>query len=118
MLLGGILGPLLAEDGFTVDRTSQTRDGGVDFVAQRPPVGDRGADSLAVEYKHLRGRSVGLAELHQLLGAAIDIGASHAMLVTTSRFNSAIRAGLRANAPVSIELMDIDALRSWVARLE
>lgn len=40
------------------------------------------------------------------------------MLVTNSRFTFAAREALRRSVPVGIELLDIDALRSWVGRLE
>lgn len=117
-LLGEILQPLLAEGGYAVEAVGDRRELGMDFVARKSSSGQTGGDSIAVEYKHVRAGSVGISDVHRLLGAAIAMGAPRAMLVTNSKFSSSVRDAFRKSTPVNIELMDLDALRSWVGRLE
>ena len=114
-----LLEPLLGQAGYTLEKTMPlARDRGYDFVARKNATGGASTDELLIEYKHLRRSSIGAGEVRQLLGAAVLAGASRAMLVTNARFTYAAREAIRVTAPVAIELVDIDALRSWVGRLE
>lgn len=118
-LLGEILQPLLADGGYSIEATGTRRDLGVDFLAKKGTSAETDDDTIAVEYKHFRrGSSVGTSEVFRLLGAATVAGMSRAMLVTNSRFSAAARDAIRRCTPVEIELMNLDALRSWVGRLE
>lgn len=118
-LLGEILQPLLADGGYSIEATGARTDLGVDFLARKGRSAETDDDTIAVEYKHFRrGSSVGTSEVFRLLGAATVAGMSRAMLVTNSRFSAAARDAIRRRTPVEIELMDLDALRSWVGRLK
>lgn len=117
-LLGQILEPLLADSGYRIEPVGHRRDTGVDFLANKNSSGELEADSIAVEYKHIRHGSVGIADVHRVLGAAMSMGISRAMVVTNARFSFEARETLRRSTPVEVELMDLDALRSWIGRLE
>jgi len=117
-LMGEILEPLLEEDGYAIQSTGQQRDLGVDFIAHKPTVNGQGSERLAIEYKHFAQRAVGVDTVHRVLGAAQSMGIPRALLVTNSRFTFAAREAVRRNTPIGIELLDIDALRSWIGRIE
>jgi restriction endonuclease Mrr len=118
-LLAEVLSPLLEQDGYQVNYTGNTgRDHGVDFVANKLAVGDFPADTIGIEYKHSYAKAVGAETVHRILGASISAGFSRGMIVTNSRFTFAAREAIRRQAHMQIELLDIDALRAWVSRIE
>ena len=116
--LCGILTPLLEEDGYQVDRTPPTRDRGLDFTAVRGATDEAEETTLGIEYKHYRQRSVGVKTVHQVLGASLTRGFSRAMVITNSRFTRAAHELVHRSVPVELELLDIDALKAWWARIE
>ena len=117
-IMGEILEPLLTEDGYNITSVGKQRDLGVDFIAKKSAPENSQENEIAIEYKHYRQGAVGTEAVHRILGAAISSGFSRAMLVTNSRFTYAAREALRRSTPVGVELIDLDALRSWVSRLE
>ncbi len=117
-LMGELLEPLLQEDGYAVQHTGHQRDLGIDFIAQKPLVNDEGLEQIAIEYKHFPQKAVGVDVVHRVFGAAQSMGIPRALLVTNSRFTFAAREAVRRNTPIGIELLDIDALRSWIGRIE
>jgi restriction system protein len=117
-LMGEILEPLLKEDGYAIQYTGQQRDLGVDFIAQKPLVNGQVGEQIAIEYKHFKQSAIGGDTVYRLLGAAQSMGIPRALLVTNSRFTFAAREAVRRNTPIGIELLDIDALRSWIGRIE
>lgn len=117
-LMGEILEPLLAEDGYAILPVGNQRDLGVDFIARKANSDGQNADEIAIEYKHFRQSAIGTEAVHRVLGATLSMGLSRAMLITNSRFTYAARESLRRNTPIGIELLDLDGLRSWVGRLE
>lgn len=117
--LAQLLEPLLRQAGYVLEKSApDPRDRGYDFVARKSAANEWGADELVIEYKHYRQPAIGVDHVWRLLGTAVVSGVARAMLVTNSRFTQAAREAIRRTAPVSIELVDIDALRSWVGRLE
>lgn len=117
-LMGEILRPLLSEDDYAIQAVGHQRDLGIDFIARKERYGEQNPEEIAIEYKHFRQGAVGVNAVHRVLGAAMSMGLSRAMLVTNSRFTYAARETLRRSSPVGIELLDIDALRSWIGRIE
>jgi restriction system protein len=117
-LMGEILEPLLKEDGYAIQYIGQQKDLGVDFIAQKPPVNGQNGEQIAIEYKHFKQIAIGGDTVHRVLGAAQSMGIPRALLVTNSRFTFAAREAVRRNTPTGIELLDIDALRSWIGRIE
>jgi restriction system protein len=117
--LAQLLEPLLRQAGYVLEESALApRDRGYDFVARRSAGIELGADELVIEYKHYRQAAIGVDQVRRLLGAAVMSGVTRAMLVTNTRFTQAAREAIRMAAPVALELIDIDALRSWVGRLE
>jgi len=115
-VMGQVLDPLLAEDGYTVEVPNGTRDNGIDFLARKKGSLNPTADAIGIEYKHYRSQ-VGSNVVRSLIGAAVVMGINRVMLVTNSRFSHSAHELIRHNAPLRVELMDIDALRSWVERI-
>lgn len=116
--MGEILVPLLAEDGYSIQAVGDQRDFGVDFIARKDKHEEQFPEEIAIEYKHYRKAAVGLDVVHRVLGAAMSMGLSRAMVITNSRFTYAAREAIRRSSPVGVELLDIDALRSWIGRIE
>ncbi|PRP71004.1 endonuclease [Chromobacterium amazonense] len=117
-IVSKILSPLLFEEGYTIELASELQDFGIDFIARKGTAGTSGVDEIAIEYKHYRQGVVSAETVHRILNSASNAGISRAMLVTNSRFTYAAREALRRSAPVDIELIDLDSLRSWIGRLE
>ena len=117
-LLLGILIPMLGEDGYQVQQTVPGRDSGVDFLAQRRESSAFQGATLAIEYKHRARRPVGMDAIRQVLGAAVIGGFDRAMVVCNTRFSAAARATAERELPLRVELIDLDALKAWWARIE
>lgn len=113
-----ILKPLLADAGYRIERTGERRDFGMDFVAERDATDEAPSDSIAIEYKHMRSRAVGIEAVHRILGAVVSAGINRAMVVTNARFTFAARESIRQSTPSQVDLLDVDELRSWVGRLQ
>ena len=118
-LLMGVLQPLLAEDGYKVSRTPSFNDGGMDFLAKRPPSADHQEQILGIEFKYYRsGRSVGVENVRHLIGVAMLHELDRAILLVNTRFTKAARDIVRREMPFEVELVDLDSLRAWADRLE
>lgn len=110
-ILGDIITPLLAEEGYEVKQTPARMDGGVDFVGSSPK------EKIAIEYKHYKG-AVGTDAVRNFIGASVINSFDRALLVTSSKFTKAALDSAQTNLPFKLELIDIDALRSWIDRVE
>jgi HJR/Mrr/RecB family endonuclease len=118
-LMMEILEPLLGEDGYTTTKVFEAHHAGFDFVAEKPADGVSGSCSIGIEQKHYRRTSsVDADVVARVLSAATPLGLDRGMLVVNSRFTLAAREMARREAPVRIELVDIDALKAWAARIE
>lgn len=73
-LMGEILKPLLAEDGYSLRAAGDQRDSGIDFIARKDYCRETAADEIVIEYKHFRQRAVGVDVVHRVLGAAMSMG--------------------------------------------
>lgn len=118
-LLMDVLQPLLAEDGYEVSRSPSTRDGGLDFLAQRAPTADHQRQTLGIEFRYYRpGRAVGVEQVRQLIGAAVLNELDRAILLVNTQFTKAARDAVRRDMPFEVELVDLNSLRAWADRLE
>ncbi|WP_217909224.1 restriction endonuclease [Vibrio vulnificus] len=113
--LGDILIPLLNEDGYDVVQTPIRGDIGVDFLAEKQ-FGDY-TEQVGIEYKHYKS-VVGVDVVRRLLGTTFTHNFDRLMLVTKSRFSKGALELANSNLPIKLELIDIDALRSWVQRAD
>jgi HJR/Mrr/RecB family endonuclease len=107
-ILMNILGPLLAEDKYSISPTARTRDGGFDIIASRPPSSDYQANSIGIQQKHYRSGAPIRPELvRELLGAAVLQELDRAMLVINTRFTRSAREIVRRNLPIQLELIGL-----------
>ena len=113
-----VLQPLLMEDGYDVTQTSP-RSEGLDFVANRPPSAKYQGQMLGVQFKYYgSGKTVGVAEVRALIGAAMLRELDRAILLVNTQFTKAARDAVRREMPFEVELVDLDSLRAWLDRLE
>lgn len=116
-LLKDVLEPLLKEDGYVLKEQVRIADHGFDFIAEKESESSLSSESIGIEYKHYK-NPVQANAVNQVLGSSIVAGLGRAMLVTNSRFSSNARSSLKRKLPLKLELMDLDALLSWIARVE
>jgi len=116
-VMAEILAPLLDDAGYRIERTGEEPDLGMDFLATRKEPSDGPPESIAIEYKHVRSKVVGIDVVHRILGAAVSAGINRAMVVTNARFTHGAHESIRRSTPAQVDLLDIDALRSWLGRL-
>jgi restriction system protein len=117
-LLMEVLDPLLAEDGYEVHRTPSVRDGGIDFLANRPATPSYQGQTLGIEFKYYQsGRPVGVSEVRGLIGAAMLHELDRAILLVNTQFTKAARDAVRREMPFEVELVDLDSLCAWADRL-
>lgn len=117
-VLARVLRPLLAVDEIELVERNEPNDAGIDFVARRLRE-ERSTPFLGVEYKHRgAGRPLGIADVHQVLGMAASGAFERVMLIGRFGFTKdAVNAAKHSN-PVAVELVDLDGLDAWVARVE
>lgn len=109
-----ILATLLGIDGFSVTHTGGPGDQGIDFLAEKND------QKIAIQQKHYsnRNRSIGISVLHQMLGSMIVQKINRVIMVSNTKFSKQARDFVSQNLPISFELIDIDALKAWGARLK
>lgn len=117
-LLLDILGPLLQEEGYQLSRTGERRNGGLDFIASRGMTSDHEETSIAIEYKHRKKSSVSVEVIRKILGHYFMQGFTRAMVVSNTRFTKKAWEAVHRSMPIEIELIDIDSLKAWWARID
>ena len=114
-----VLQPLLTEDGYEVSQTPRLFDRGLDFLAKRSATQDYEAQTLGIEFKYYSSSSaVGVDQVRQLIGTALLNEIDRAILLVNTRFTNAARYLVQRELPLQLELVDLDALRAWAARLQ
>jgi HJR/Mrr/RecB family endonuclease len=118
-LMMEILVPLLCEDGYTTTKIFEARHAGFDFIAEKPANQFSGSCSIGIEQKHYhRDSSVGVDVVTQVLNSATPLGIDRVILVVNTQFTQAACELARREAPVRVELLDINALKAWASRIE
>lgn len=109
-----LVAELFAVHGFAVELTKRSRDGGVDIFAVRRDI----VSSLyVVQCKRYRAeRRVEVAEVRRLLGVRADLGATKAVIATTSQFTAPARQ-LEQRHRWELELKDHDELAHLLGAL-
>jgi len=111
-----LIAELLRLNGFDVELTPETRDGGFDILAIRHE-NFFGKLKFIVECKkYAQDRPVTIEPVRSLLGVAHSYRAHKALLVTTSRFTKDAQTFATENS-THIELRDYIALRDWLGQL-
>src|SRR5439155_10546110 len=118
-VLARVLEPLLALERFTVSDAEPGRDEGVDLVARRSEAEGADAEYLGIQYKHHGlGRPIEIDAVHQIVGAQTSGPYDRLMLIARFGFTpSGIELAHRVD-PVSIELLDLNGIEGWIARIE
>jgi len=116
-LAAEILAPLLAEDGYNVKLTSHSRDDGFDLRAGVSANSSYQANSIGIQVKRFR-RPIPVESIRSLMGAGVLQGLDRVMLVSPSGFTSAAKRIAARDLPIQIELIDIEALKTWIGRIE
>lgn len=108
-----ILETLLGFEGFSVIHTGGFNDQGIDFLAEGK------SEKIAIQQKHFahQDRAVSMSLVHQMIGSAIANEIQRVIIVSNTKFSQEARELVKKNLPVSIDLVDVDALRAWGARL-
>ena len=114
----GYVGQLFALEGYHVEYTPRSGDGGVDLLLRRPGRGgqvSRKGVALVQCKRYASTHSVGSPELQQFSGALRRALAHEGYFVTTSFFTPAAQAWARSEG---MHLIDGLALLQWRTRLE
>jgi restriction system protein len=105
---------LLIRQGFDVELTPASRDGGKDIYAAKSD--DLGSFLWVVECKrYAPHRGVGLSVVQRVHGVAAAEGATGGIVATTSFFTREART-FQASVENRLSLRDYEALRGWIAK--
>jgi len=114
-----VLLPLLVEDGYEVSETARLAYGGLDLVVTRSSTETLTSQKLGIEFKYYQsGHAVGADNVRQLVGAALFNQVDRAILLVNTRFTKAALETAKHDFPLQLELIDLDALRAWISRLQ
>ncbi|MDH5573562.1 MAG: restriction endonuclease [Gammaproteobacteria bacterium] len=114
-----VLTPLLSEDGYHLTHTGGQYDEGVDAIGVLPQTENTQKHSIGIQFKYYKsGRPTSISTVREVIGAAILKNFNRMLLVTNTKFTRNAREQVAHDLPLDIELIDIDSLRAWVARLE
>lgn len=107
-----LVAELFSKQGFDVELTSETRDGGCDIIATKN-IGGLPFMLLIEWKKYAKGNPVGVSFVRSLLGVQGDRKANKAVLVITSRFTKSARDFANRQQHL-ISLMDINDLMRMI----
>jgi HJR/Mrr/RecB family endonuclease len=109
-----LLADLLADMGWEVELTKQTRDGGADILAYLNT--DIGRLLCLVEAKHYReDRKIGVDLVRTLYGTLFDAQANSAMMVTTSTFTKDAKE-FQQKHQYQLTLRDYADIVTWILK--
>jgi hypothetical protein len=108
----GLIAVLLLDQGWDVELTPPTRDGGRDILAYLHTGISRILCLVEVK-RYRRDRCVGVGMVRELYGVLHHNGASQAMIVTTSSFTAGARA-LQKQHQYQLSLHDYSVLVRWI----
>ena|ERR1044071_3995919 len=83
-----VVAELLASLGWEVSLTAAAKDGGHDILAVARTPGDVEVRVIVECKRYRKDHAVGIAAVRELLGVKNFVGATKALLVTTSRFTA------------------------------
>lgn len=110
-----VVADLLASQGYEVDLTPVTKDGGVDVFVVRRSKDIIGPEQFIVECKRYKPElKVGIGVVQKLLFVLEKLQANKALAVTTSRFTKGAW-DLQKEHSWRLELTDYDRLIAWIA---
>lgn len=117
-VLSRLLSPLFANEGLKIYEPERLRSG-VDLYAGKHEGDKELRNSVAIEYKHHgRGKPIGVAEIHQLIANLEEIPYDRAMMIGRFGFTPDAVEIARSQAPVEVELLDLQGIETWIRRVE
>ncbi|MCL4112855.1 UNVERIFIED_CONTAM: hypothetical protein GTU68_046173 [Idotea baltica] len=118
-LLERILSPLLAEEQYSVSADDSRIDTGLDLIAERIADEQYKSCSIGVTQKHYAmNSSVGAEAVYNTFDELSRYGFDRGMVVINTRFSAEARQAAQHTAGSALELMDIQGLRAWLARID
>jgi HJR/Mrr/RecB family endonuclease len=106
-----ILTPLLESDGYNLAYSGGPRDNGIDFLATKQQ------RLIGIQYKHYKS-NVGASAVRELIGSALVNKLDKVILLTSSSFSTQARETASLIDPISVELLDINDLKTWTSKIE
>jgi ribosomal protein S27E len=107
---------LFKREGFTVELTPRTRDGGKDIIAIKSDL-DIKLKFLIECKRYQHSNKVGVDVVRQLYGVQHAVGANKSIVVTTSSFTQgAIDFSKQQNTEWHMSLIDYEKLLAWVQK--
>ena len=110
-----LIAHIFSQNGFKVELTKQTRDGGRDIIALRSDLGIK--SKYIIECKRYAANNRIPVELvRALYGVQVQEGANKAILATTSKFTRDAHSFVKATNTTewSIELKDFNDIYEWI----
>jgi len=113
LLLLPILNVLLENEGFDVYHTGGVGDKGIDFRANKDNY------IIGIQHKHYtnKSREVSVSVIREMLGTALLESLNKVIIISNTPFSKEARNVMSKQLPIELELIDIDALKAWGARL-
>ena len=106
---------IFSQDGFAVELTKQTRDGGRDIIAIKSNLGIK--SKFIIECKrYAANKPVSVALVRALYGAQTQEGANKSVLATTSRFTPAAHSFAKGRNTTEwlMDLRDFNDIYQWI----
>jgi HJR/Mrr/RecB family endonuclease len=110
-----LIAELLRKDGWTVDLTLPTRDGGFDILALRN-VDGIDVQLLAQAKKYRPDRPVGVSAIRELYAVKLRRHATKALLATTSYVTAPAKKEFADVIPWEIQFKEFEDLVSWLSK--
>lgn len=113
-----ILQPLLEAEGYDIEFKHGPGDGGIDFLAQK--LSGENVDlptKIGIQYKHHHS-PIGANIVREIIGVSLLNNLDHMILLSRSGFSQQAWDIAKRDLPTAIELVDLNALRAWIARIE
>jgi restriction system protein len=107
-----IILPLFEHDGYSLEYKHGIGDGGIDFVA----VHGEASSNIAIQYKH-RHHRLRLADVREMIGAAVTSSYNRMFLLTNSSFGNDCYALIDKVNPVKLELLTLQDIKTWISRI-
>lgn len=108
-----VLSQLLSEEGYKFSNT-QKSDSVVDAVAYIPSA----AHNVKIQFRYYEPeRPISISTLREVVSDASRQNFYRLLLVSNTRFTQNVREQIAHELPLAIELIDLDSLRAWAARL-
>jgi hypothetical protein len=108
-----IIAELLRYQGYRVDLTKRTRDGGFDLIALSQAKGDFPLKFL-VECKRYTSEKIGIEIVRQLMYVVQQEQANKGIIATTSYFSQEVKKHQTSVVPYLLDLRDKDDILQWI----